>query len=399
METEVRARSGRTYDAETEIILSFPEARGHRRFGLSGERAEIVAAEPFEQIRFVEDHRAFFSPDERFIAAAVVTLPSPFQLHSLPNVEVIVEAEPRHASATHSMLSEPKAWKLTVADDESGIEFEIGTHTEFERILLGFRASRVVRIRNVDVPTEADARRVLEHTVRSVSFDMDVLHNVTLQLMPLEERRRRFPGERPLRALRYPKNSYEQDALTLYHYGRQARHLPLLEFLAYYQTVEHFFTVFSREEAFDSLRSTLMSPAFDPSDDQQIGRLLNLTDGSSLSLSEGEQLRLTVRRCLSERDLMAFLKDDEDRWEHFTETSKITGAKKLDPNNRQADMRDQFAARVYAIRCRIVHAKSDGGGREKPMLPASKEAKSLHHDIDALRYLAQQVLIARAARS
>lgn len=46
-----------------------------------------------------------------------------------------------------------------------------------------------------------------------------------------------------------------------------------------------------------------------------------------------------------------------------------------------------------------LRSKLDGGGFEDVLLPSIKEADVLHFDIDVVRYVAQQVLVARAARA
>jgi hypothetical protein len=54
-------------------------------------------------------------------------------------------------------------------------------------------------------------------------------------------------------------------------------------------------------------------------------------------------------------------------------------------------MRRSTAERIYDIRCRIVHAKSefDNAG---PLLPTDPEAQHLGHDIELVRYLAGKAL-------
>jgi hypothetical protein len=73
----------------------------------------------------------------------------------------------------------------------------------------------------------------------------------------------------------------------------------------------------------------------------------------------------------------------------------LNGVTSLNPQNKNLDMRTQLANRIYEIRCRIVHSKSDGGASEIPiLLPFSKEAELLSADVQLLRFLAQKVLLA-----
>jgi hypothetical protein len=63
------------------------------------------------------------------------------------------------------------------------------------------------------------------------------------------------------------------------------------------------------------------------------------------------------------------------------------------------NLSDQLADRIYAIRCRIVHAKSDGGhSGEDLLLPTSEESELLWAEIAVLRYVAQQAIFSQSQR-
>jgi hypothetical protein len=52
------------------------------------------------------------------------------------------------------------------------------------------------------------------------------------------------------------------------------------------------------------------------------------------------------------------------------------------------------ADRVYEIRCKIVHTKTDARDATfELLLPFSAEAEQLSHDIELVQYLANRVLI------
>ena len=86
------------------------------------------------------------------------------------------------------------------------------------------------------------------------------------------------------------------------------------------------------------------------------------------------------------------------------ETSKLNRAPANAPHKislatSTADLRGDVAERIYNIRCKIVHTKTDARDSDvELLLPFSKEAEQLVFDIELAQYLAQQVLIAASSQ-
>lgn len=367
------------------------------------DEAKLVLDHDFEELRFIEGLRAFYSTKDSYIVATVQAFPLRVRLRDLPgSVELPPDAEDE-AKVDAALDNRPIHWKLDLASRDARLTVSLGSAQGIDRVFLSHLSRdtevSVLRIEGVNFADAAGAKRTLERLVQAISFEMDVLYGFTLR-MPDTERAisvaSRNLGDR---VLALPENTYEVDALGFYLYGRQAENLPLLEFLAYYQTIEYFFPSFTKEDEIKRLRTAVKHPRFDPNKDRDIEKLLSLSSSGGRPLNEEEQLKAAVRGSVSAEELREFLEEEADRWSHMTGKAKFTKAKQIAPENKQVDIRDQYAARVYDIRCRIVHTKSDGAGRESMLLPSSKDAKSLGHDIDALRFLAQQVLVARAVRS
>jgi hypothetical protein len=97
-------------------------------------------------------------------------------------------------------------------------------------------------------------------------------------------------------------------------------------------------------------------------------------------------------------EIVEFIESDKRYLDHFCSKSQvIKGVQKIYLQGTQTDLRDQIADRLYAIRCRVVHTKQDGGGAEvELLLPSSREARSLNPDVQLMRLIAQKVLIAQA---
>src|ERR1700733_4243218 len=89
--------------------------------------------------------------------------------------------------------------------------------------------------------------------------------------------------------------------------------MPLLQFLAFYRTIEYYFPVYSRNEAIKRVRTFLKDPSFNAHDDGDVSRLLSSLDlGRAGGLGDGRaQLRATILQCVDARDLREFLESDE----------------------------------------------------------------------------------------
>lgn len=332
------------------------------------------------------------------------------QLSQLPGVEVLSESIAQtHADALEeepfnpydSARKPPEKWRLRVqSGTNAGVAVEIGSASRLADAFFSGRVS--VRIEGADISTYESALEALHRYGNAFLFELDLVYDIPVRLVTRRPYVRRRKNKGPERPPSFPRNRYAQQSLALYEYGRSAVNLPLLEFLAYYQSVEYFFPYFAREQILNSLRSTLLHPRFDPSDDAELARVIDLAgNGGRSSIPERDQLRATIRACLSEPDLSNFLAQDQARTDYFFASKQaLRGVRPLRRGAGADDVRDQIADRMYAIRCRIVHAKQDGGpSNVDVLLPLSEEADAMTPEIELMRLVAQQVLVGRAARN
>jgi hypothetical protein len=322
----------------------------------------------------------------------------------IPGVEIIADGDPELDQEEFEDGAAPRRlpaenWRLSV--EQNGVSIEISPASAEFGILL----ERGVTIKVDGVPTSTHEASVeaLERYAAAMLFDLDVVYGVPVQLAKRRRANRRRRYERPDHPPKFPRNQYAEQALELYQYGRAAAGLPLLEYLAYYQSLEYFFPFFAREQTVHSVRSQLLHPGFDALNDAALNRLINLAAPAARGgMAEREQLRATIRACMNEADLREFVESLPEYKDHFcSKNQKIKGVGAFQLNGNQADIRDQAADRIYAIRCRIVHSKQDGGAgnSEEVLLPSSTETESLQADVEMIRLVAQRALIARAARA
>lgn len=391
------------------VRIYLPNGRGQRALLATPARAVRLLAANFENFIFLGDHEAFVDKASGQIEAQLSpvsnSLNSRTALWGLPGVELlddeVHEADDSADDIDPSPARRPDKWRLRV--EKEGRSIEISPSSDAAKSLWNTASTRVtIKLIGFTTTTHDQAVEVLEKYGNALLFELDVLYGVAANIQRRRIPVRRTPQERAARPPSFPENQYAQEALALYQYARTASGLPLLEYLAYYQSLEYFFPVFAREQTVRSLRTALLNPRFDPTDDGAVNRLINLSAPAvRAGVAEREQLRATVRACIEAEDLREWVKSSDAHIEHFcSKKQAIKGVAPIRIEGDQSDLRDQAADRIYAIRCRVVHTKQDGGGPgDELLLPSSAETESLRLDVELVRLVAQRALFARAARS
>lgn len=408
LETQVvnlgNPRSGRP---DAYVYIDLPNGRRTRKVLVGPRKIERFLGIEFEKFVVLGDYVAIVDTRSGHIEAQVSSGSSRHaqlerMIQEIPGVQIIAVGEPEldqevfdEEAGTRGPVA--SNWRLAVEKD--GISIEISpASSEFEILLY---PGITIKIEGLTTSAHDTALESLERYAAAMLFDIDVVYGRALQLTKRPRENRRHRATLPDRSPNFPRNKYAAQALELYQYGREAGGLPLLEYLAYYQSLEYFFSFFAREQTMNSLRSQLLDPAFDAFSDASLNRLINLTAPAGRNgMGEREQLRATIRACLTEDDVRGFVGSSPEFEDHFcSKKQKIKGVVAMQMKGNQVDLRDQLSDRIYAIRCRIVHSKQDGGGTNADvLLPSSNEVESLQADLEMLRAVAQRALVARAAR-
>lgn len=404
----ITASRDTTFFDEPTLRIEIPNGRTSRTLYISPKRVDEFAAVGFESVRFLGNYDAIVDGETGVIEARVESNlrsgPTPYILSRIPGAEPLVPAGGHHdgdsdgdeddARASALYRTGTMARRLRVGDEAKWLELSPPSAT--------FRAmSERARV-TLKLPAEPgiqhdDAVKLLERVAFPFFFELDLRYGQSLDLGRMRAlqrpRRKELIQEPPV----YPTSTYGPEPLALYRYGRSAQGLPLLEFLAYYQALEYFFPYFSAADGMRSIRAEIADPRFQVSDDRSIERLLNLARSASRGGSEREQMRATVASCADSALLVDLLTPDDRTKNHFCGNRQtIKGVKRIQLDG-ETDLRHQVADRMYDIRCRVVHAKQDGGDSGIDLLlPTSSEAASLGPDIDVARALAERAIVMRA---
>jgi hypothetical protein len=259
-----------------------------------------------------------------------------------------------------------------------------------------------LKIEGLNVSQHDQALQLLERLASSFFFQVDLTRDLPLGLMPDRRAQRRVArryGNVEPTELEFRRNEYDGAPMALYWYARGAAGMPLLQYLAYYQAVEYYFPTYAQADARRRIRGVIRNPVFRVDRDADIGRILALMRGAGSGFGdERSQLRATILECLDPTSLREFLTEDEERGEFFSKKAEGLTDKKLPVRNIDADLRNDVADRIYDIRCKIVHTKGGpGDGEVELLLPFSPQAELLPHDIDLIKYVAREVLVAASS--
>ena len=353
-------------------------------FGLDSIRALLLI--PFEKFVLLGPYAAVCSYEDGTIEAGVGgrALGSPtVALQRLRGQRIDHQAEP-----------EP----LTL-DGGTGGRISLGPSTNVLEALGGPRVSArrlSLRITGFRVRTHDQALEILERLANSLFFQIDTTRNVAFSLTRRRPVRPFLKNPRSIPAdLEFPRSEYDRDPISLYWYARSAVGMPLLQYLAFYQTVEYYFPTYSEAEARRKVRNVLKNPSFRADRDIDLARILLAARASARGYGdERAQLRATLNECLEPGDLREFLNAVPDRATFFSSRPEGLTDRKISIRKDNADLRNEVADRIYDIRCRIVHTKAvDRDGDVELLLPYSREAELLFHDVDLIQYVARAVLI------
>jgi hypothetical protein len=396
-------------DTYTEAILriDWPSGKGMRRVVVDESDAVLLEQVSVDDYRVLGDYDAVWNTKSGVIEARLGPLARigagvrRRQLSSLPGVELLSVAAVAETGEEDDALTDPEQpWRLVVSSGKVTIEISPVSGDLKAMLAINWGQFESMKITGLEVRDGDGALGALEEVGRSFLLDLDLRYGAGYNLFERRTPVRRAGVTRITEPPTFPRNRYAPEPLALYSYGRSASGLPLLEYLAYYQAIEFYFPMIAQEETVRSVGSALRNPRFDITSEAALRRLISLAtpNGPRGRMSERDQLRLTVRSVTDAETIRQLIESNEQVTSHLcAKAQTIQGVDRLQLNHTQMDLRDQVADRIYAIRCRIVHTKDDGGDSGVDLLlPSSREARSLGPDVDLVRLVAEQALISRA---
>lgn len=417
-----------------EIITSgVPTAPNKLKFTIQSEREEhecFVYEEDkilkklndsnFEKYKFILGYEAIWSSGLRNIECEVIqsgSLNRPFfQKNILRRVSRYVPSCKKTSdsfSVDEYNINEPSIDKITSIELQpiGNIKVSIGMCSEDFAILSACRQWEedpdrlqkhriTLKLSDVEVNTHAEAYKLMEKISNSLFFQIDLLADLPINLVTQRENRlqrrsllKRRVNRNTVTEIEAPKYEYDSEPMAFYWYAKNNSSMPLFQFLSYYQTIEFYYPIYSNLEAKQKLQNLIKDPRFNPNKDADITKILNsikLFAGGKGFGNEVEQLKATIKYCITEEDLREFFELNKERL-NFYQENKGKGLSSCKISlDKKSDIIKDITDRIYDIRCQIVHTKSDG---YKVMNPYSPEVKKMIYDLELVEFIARKVLI------
>jgi len=260
-----------------------------------------------------------------------------------------------------------------------------------------------VRVEGLQITNNMEAAEQLRRVTNSLFFELGRKSKVNLFVSRHYEIETTIGGKGwrvkkgRVSKVGFPKFEYDKEPIELYWHAVSAYKMPLLQYLAYYQILEYYFAKYSMLGTKKEIINYLKDPEFDVDDENDITKIVTCVSGKlGRYVSENDLLRDTVRGCISVDEVVSEV-SSEPLKEYFKKKYRIVSQFRVSKENKDKDILEQLADRIYDIRCRIVHTKEeDKRGR---LLPFTKEEEFLREfDLTMVKNLANEVLIANSKK-
>lgn len=380
-------------------------------------------------LQWLDSYSAFVELDEGYIEAAIKAVSPQEDIPSWvadytykidPELFPVKVEEPQSRSLLHRLRSVREQGRIIANNERLGLSVEISSPSVlasllrrrllFVDLLLPYWSDRAhiatLKIRQTGrIRERSDALSLLEAVSRSFSYDLDVTSGGGFQLClrppwppdfdddPADQRTK--PKRTAVRQpLTLTMNDYSPEGLSYYWHARQAKSIPAMEYLNYYQVLEYHFAQYALAEIVEYTRQRLKDPRFDPANSESLARFVSGIDSQmKQNKKELPSLQATLDQCVGQHALVEFMESDDELRDHLAKKNTISGVPQIVAS--QQDIIKRMAERIYGIRNQLVHAKSENS-REGAfiLVPGSDEIRHLAQEIKLVRFAAQSVLIA-----
>lgn len=408
----------------TFLRLAVKTESGKKMFEVRKEKeASELLSFDFKNVFFLDNYRAYYSPDKKVLEAAI-TLINRNPLRSSP-VRIL-------SSLFKNDSEDNDSFSISCQKETSDTQIEIKLGKPLNETLLSFeyrlihfpisyyehtssKASRVrlrpsfvecsIRIENLVLENVCKATKLLEEISNSVFFQIDCKTGFPFSLAKAQQERTiDLQTNAENAVLTFPQDNYGKEPSSFYWYARTSSDMPLQQYLAFYQAIECFYPTYVDARALRDVQTMMKNPVFNKHSENDVAGLIaairkllpNVPSGN-----EASQLKITIDGSVCEEELKSFILADEGLKYAVSKKHHIHSLsptylleEKNDTVEFVNNLKDQVGQRIYGIRCSIVHSKVEWKYETKTILPFSKEAAMLGPDIRLVSFVAKSVLIA-----
>jgi hypothetical protein len=394
---EIEYREEDFLDEEILVEIELPDAKGTRTVTVIGEKmfAELAAID-FEKYRFLEGYNAIVCYERGTIECYAERAAGGSDLKA-----VLTRRLGYKKPSEKLRAGEPAPIPLELVKVErGGVTLTLGVPSDELQLLVGTKRGGVaLRLTGVDVERHDDARRYLEMLANALFFELDARAGIPIVISGGRRRIAFSAKQIDPHSLRFPESAFDPEPMSLFWYGRGARGMPLLQFLAFYQVLEFYFPLYSAAEARRRIKLIVGDPRFNTHSSRDIQKVFRAATADFKGSFAGErnQLHATIRLCSDPQAVREFIGSPRDVV--FAKKTKGLTEKLIKDSMDDSELLRAVAERIYEIRCKIVHTKNEEGEEEFGLLlPFSREADQLGPDIGLIELLARQALIASSQK-
>jgi hypothetical protein len=394
------------YEIEQEIgylSIYLPSGREKRViFVADAEDAGKLAQVKFERYVFIEGYEGICCYAEGYIEAYIrLLLPksSEFLFSRLLNIPYAEIKKIKPANLVFEVKSK--------SSNGNQIDITISQQSNIISLLtmrevLQQGSDVTIKIGGLNISKNQQASDILEKLANSLFFQIEGSIGFSLMLETYYEeplRIRSVPSTRSKATVIFPKYEYDRDPLNLYWYAKSASEMPLLQFLAYYQVLEFYFPTYSRKETSKVVTNILKDTTFDPNRDLDVNKVISavLSRMGRGYADEKQQLRATIQACVESEEIRQFIEERDYIKDYFRSDFKKLSPLKVSVDNKELDLKDQIAERLYDIRCKIVHTKS-GEAEAERIIPFTEEESLLPIEIDIIEFISRKALVSGSSK-
>lgn len=393
-------------DDRKTLILKIKKERGFKELYIKeGFSADEFVSNDFYKYRFVQGYEAIWSEEDE-VVECLIDCPQSFGFwERILMRHICPERIPEAAGARQREFSIPLPF-------EGRGNIEIATSSEVFSCFYSYQsASRIrrrrfnpttIKVSGINVKTHADALKVIKGLMSTVCFQLDSITGLPLQLLAEQQepaKRHNCFSDGPVSIPKF-EYVYDVEALSLYWNAKALNGMPLGQYLAFYQTIEFYYTVYSYRDAQLRIKNLLKDPSFDVGKEKDLSKILNIVKFNNSSNSFGnelEQLKATLKHCIDAREIEGFILNEEMDKDTFN-NKQVKKLAKSTINLQYEDsdvLFSDIAKRIYEIRCRIVHTKGVQDNVET-LHPLSNEVRFISHDLKLIEFVSKKILIANS---
>ena len=389
-------------DEDYHCVVYIPRGKGkHRSLVYDVEDAKKLLDLDFEKYVFVEGYRVAICCYEEGWVETVVESISP----RISKTWILARVTGRHYDEVEKDMKAGKDIRLEL-DKGGGKDVRVLVGDPSKTLLgmsnyLEKKDALSVRVEGLRISNNMEAAEKLAQVTNSLFFELRKKRGVNFFVgrrydVKISGWGRELRGKGKQKSeVGFPKFEYDKEPIELYWHAVSAYNMPLLQYLAYYQILEYYFVKYSMLEARKEIRNCLKDPEFDVDDDNDVVKIVASVSGKlGPRVSERDLLCDTIRGCISKEELAEELAEKALK-EYFKNEYKVVSQFKVSQENKDIDIREQLAERIYDIRCKIVHTKEDD--KRGRIMPFTKEEVLLREfELGVIENLVDKVLIANS---